>query len=67
MNLFLYLEKGTSIHGLDPRTKMFLLLGSFAAAVLFSRPGPLFALLVVLLVYGALGRSLGNLRRIWFL
>jgi energy-coupling factor transport system permease protein len=50
MNLFLYLEKGTSIHGLDPRTKIFLLLGSFVAAVLFSRPGPLFALLVVLLV-----------------
>jgi len=67
MNLFLYLDKGTSVHRLDPRTKLFLMLGSFMAAVLFSQPGPLFALLVVLLVYGALGGSLENLWRIWFL
>jgi len=67
MNLFLYLDKATPIHRLDPRTKLFLMLGSFVAAVLFAQPGPLFALLVVLLVYGALGRSLENLRRIWFL
>jgi energy-coupling factor transport system permease protein len=67
MNLFLYLDKDTAIHRLDPRTKLALLLGSFVAAVLFHRPGPLFSLLLILLVYGAFGRSLGNLRRIWFL
>jgi energy-coupling factor transport system permease protein len=67
MNLFLYLDKDTAIHRLDPRTKLALLLGSFIAAVLFQRPGPLLALLLILLVYGAFGRSLGNLRRIWFL
>ena len=67
MNLFLYLDKGTSIHRLDPRTKLFLMLGSFVAAILFSSPGPLLALLVLLLVYGAIGRSLENMRRIWFL
>lgn len=67
MNLFLYLDKDTAIHRLDPRTKLALLLGSFVAAVLFHRPGPLFALLLILLVYGAFGRSLENLRRIWFL
>jgi len=67
MNLFLYLDKDTAIHRLDPRTKLALLLGSFVAAVLFQRPGPLFALLLILLVYGAFGRSLENLRRIWFL
>ena len=67
MNLFLYLDKQTPVHRLDPRTKIFLLLGSFVAAVLFFQPGPLSALLAVLLLYGAAGRALGNLRRIWFL
>jgi energy-coupling factor transport system permease protein len=67
MNLFLYLDKASPIHRLDPRTKICLLLGSFVAAVLFFRPGPLAALLAVLLLYGAAGRALGNLRRIWVL
>ncbi len=67
MNLFLYLDKESPVHRLDPRTKLFLLLGSFVAAVLFFQPGPLLALLIVLLLYGAIGRALGNLRRIWFL
>ncbi|HSD51349.1 MAG TPA: energy-coupling factor transporter transmembrane component T [Candidatus Methylomirabilis sp.] len=67
MNLFLYLDRASPVHRLDPRTKIFLLLGSFVAAVLFFQPGPLSALLGVLLVYGAAGRVLGNLRRIWLL
>ncbi|MGE5850877.1 MAG: energy-coupling factor transporter transmembrane component T family protein [Candidatus Methylomirabilota bacterium] len=67
MNLFLYLDRQSPVHRLDPRTKIFLLLGSFVAAVLFFQPGPLTALLGVLLLYGAVGRALGNLRRIWFL
>ncbi len=67
MNLFLYLDTDSPIHRLDPRTKIFLLLGSFVAAVLFFQPGPLFALLLVLVVYGAMARALRNLRRIWFL
>jgi len=67
MNLFLYLDHDSPVHRLDPRTKIFLLLGSFVAAVLFFQPGPLLALLLVLLAYGALGGVLGNLRRIWML
>jgi len=67
MNLFLYLARESPVHRLDPRTKIFLLLGSFVAAVLFSQPGPLAILLGVLLLYGATARALGNLRRIWFL
>ncbi len=67
MNLFLYLDTDSPIHRLDPRTKIFLLLGSFVAAILFFQPGPLFALLLVLVVYGAMARALRNLRRIWFL
>ena len=67
MNLFLYLDRDTFVHRLDPRTKLFLMLGSFAAAVLFFAPVPLLLLLGVLLMYGAVGRALGNLRRIWLL
>ncbi len=67
MNLFLYLDKHTPVHRLDPRTKIFLLLASFVAAVLFFRPVPLLALLVILLLYGAAGQALQNLRRIWIL
>lgn len=67
MNLFLYLDRDSPVHRLDPRTKLFLMLGSFAVAVLFFAPTPLLLLLGVLLVYGALGRALGNLRRVWVL
>ena len=65
MTLFLYLDRDSPVHRLDPRTKLLLLLGSFMAAVLFSRPGPLLWLLLVLFAYGALARALSNLRRIW--
>jgi energy-coupling factor transport system permease protein len=65
MNLFLYLDRGSPVHRLDPRTKLFLMVASFAAAVLFFTPGPLLVLLVVIVAHGALGRALGNLRRIW--
>jgi energy-coupling factor transport system permease protein len=67
MNLFLYLDRDSPVHRLDPRTKLFLMLGSFAVAVLFTSPEPLLALLAIILGYAALGRSLGNLRRIWVL
>jgi energy-coupling factor transport system permease protein len=67
MNLFLYLDRSSPVHRLDPRTKLCLLLASFVAAVLFVTPGPLLALLALLLVYGAAGRALGNLRRVWAL
>ncbi len=67
MNLFLYLDRESCVHRLDPRTKLFLLLGSFGAAVLTVRLGPQLILLAILLAYGALGRVLANLRRVWLL
>ncbi|MEW6750469.1 MAG: energy-coupling factor transporter transmembrane component T [Candidatus Latescibacterota bacterium] len=67
MSLFLYRDLPSPVHRLDPRTKLFLLLGSFAAAVLFTAPLPLLALLGVILAYGALGRVLANIRRIGLL
>jgi energy-coupling factor transport system permease protein len=65
VNLFLYLDAESPIHRLDPRTKLALMLMSFVAAVLFTAPGPLLLLFGLLLIYGAVGRALGNLRRIW--
>jgi energy-coupling factor transport system permease protein len=64
MNLFLYLDRESPVHRLDPRTKLFLMLASFGAAVLFFTPGPLLLLSGILLFYGALAGVLGNLRRI---
>ncbi len=63
--LFLYLDTGSPVHRLDPRTKLFLLFETFFLPVFFSRPMELLALFGALLVYGAVGRALGNIRRIW--
>jgi energy-coupling factor transport system permease protein len=65
MNLFLYLDRDSPVHRLDPRTKLLLMLESFGVAVLFVRAAPLLILLGAILAYGAMGRTLGNLRRIW--
>jgi energy-coupling factor transport system permease protein len=64
---FLYLDRGTFVHRLDPRTKMFLLVGAFVLAFLFLNP--LYGLVVLALVvaFGALARSLVNLKRIRFI
>jgi energy-coupling factor transport system permease protein len=67
MTLFLYLDRDSAVHRLDPRTKLLLLVAAFVAAVPFREPIPLLVLLALLLAYGALARALGNLRRIWLL
>lgn len=67
MDPFLYLDRDTFVHRLDPRTKMFLLVGAFVLAFLFVNP--LYGLVVLGLVvaFGALARSLVNLKRIRFI
>jgi energy-coupling factor transport system permease protein len=64
---FLYLDRDTWVHRLDPRTKMFLLIGAFVLAFLFVNP--LFGLVVlaIVLAFGAAAKSLVNLKRIWFI
>lgn len=64
MNLYLYLEKDTPIHRLDPRTKIFVLLLSFALPLLNDHPLWVGASAAVILLYGFAGRSLENLKRI---
>ena len=67
MDPFLYLDRDTFVHRLDPRTKMFLLVGTFVLAFLFVNP--LFGLVVlaVVVVFGYLAKSLVNLKRIRFI
>lgn len=67
MDPSLYLDRGTWIHRLDPRTKMFLLLGMFVLPFVFLNPIYEAAVLVLVLIFGYAARVLVNLRRIWFI
>jgi energy-coupling factor transport system permease protein len=64
---FLYLDRDTFVHRLDPRTKMFLLVGTFVLTFLFVNPLYQLGTLALVLLFGALARSLVNLKRIWFI
>ncbi|MBM4087631.1 MAG: energy-coupling factor transporter transmembrane protein EcfT, partial [Planctomycetes bacterium] len=65
MRLYLYVEKLTPIHRLDPRTKLFLMLGSFVLALLFGHPLFVLAVAAVILVHAWSGGALGNVARAW--
>jgi energy-coupling factor transport system permease protein len=64
---YLYLERDSVVHRLDPRTKILLMAGSFVLAILFMHPLWVGAALLIVILYGAISRSLSNLRRIWFI
>ena len=67
MNLFPYQDKNTIVHRLDPRTKMFILLGSFILSMIHQHP--LYTLIITLfiVVHGWISKSLSNLKRICWL
>ena len=67
MDPFLYLDRDTFVHRLDPRTKIALLVGSFVLAFLFVNPLYGLVVLVVVLAFGAVARALVNLKRIRFI
>src|ERR671916_2573997 len=67
MDPSLYLDRDTFAHRLDPRTKMFLLVGMFALPFVFLNPLYELAVLALVLLFGYLAQSLANLRRIWFI
>src|ERR671914_628422 len=67
MDPSLYLDRDTWIHRLDPRTKIFLLVGMFALPFVFLNPLYELAVLALVLFFGYLAQSLANLRRIWFI
>ncbi len=64
MDMFLYIDKATPVHRLDPRTKLLLMLLSFVLALSFRSFAILSSVLVGVLLYGAAGGVLSNLRRI---
>jgi energy-coupling factor transport system permease protein len=63
----LYLDRDTFVHRLDPRTKIFLLLGTFVLAFVFLDPLYLAGVMALVLLFGYLAESLVNLWRIWFI
>jgi energy-coupling factor transport system permease protein len=67
MDPSLYLDRNTWVHHLDPRTKIFLLLGMFVLPFVFLAPLYEVAVLVLVLFLGYLAQVLENLRRIWFI
>ena len=67
MDPFLYLDRDTWVHRLDPRTKMLLLVGTFVMGLLFVNPVYGLVVLAVVVLFGASARVLINLKRIWFI
>jgi len=64
MDMFLYMDIDSWLHRLDPRTKLIVMIMSFSMAVMYLNIVVLAALMILVLVYGASGRILSNLKRI---
>lgn len=64
MDMFLYIDKDTFLHKLDPRTKLLIMFGSFTIALLFNSLPILIILGLVIIFYGMSGKVLSNLKRI---
>lgn len=64
MDMFLYLDKDTFLHRLDPRTKLLVVLATFTVALMFDALQVLLALTAIILIYGYMGKVLSNLKRI---
>lgn len=63
MESSLYVDKGSQLHRLDPRAKLFGLIGVFVLALVFNHPGYLAGVMALVLAAGTMGRSLGNVKR----
>ncbi|MBI5206866.1 MAG: energy-coupling factor transporter transmembrane protein EcfT [Candidatus Firestonebacteria bacterium] len=67
MSFYLYDDKKTIIHALDPRTKIFILFVSFILTLFFDHPIYILFTGSFILFYGLLSRALGNIKKVWFL
>ena len=67
MNIFLYLDKGTWIHRLDPRTKVIGVLVTFAVCLCFNNPFYMAAVSVGIALVAASARALPNFWRLRFI
>ncbi len=63
----IYLDLNTFFHRLDPRTKIFILLVEFVVVLFFRNPLWLLPISLLIVLQGAVARSLGNLRRITYI
>ncbi len=64
MDMFLYMDIKSPLHRMDPRTKILIMLMSFAVAVMFMNIIILGSLMLLVIIYGGSGRILSNLKRI---
>lgn len=67
MEIYLYLDNNTYMQRLDPRTKLFVMLAIFIAALIIDSFPLLAGLGILVLAYGFSGRILSNLKRIKFI
>lgn len=61
MNVYLYLNRDSVLHRIDPRTKMFVMLGAFILAFVFSTPLANAVVLTIVLTTALIAQSLENL------
>lgn len=64
MDMFLYLDRNTFVHRLDPRIKIIVMILSFALAIIVTSVTGLVVVAVLVLIYAAAGKTLSNLKRI---
>ncbi len=67
MSIYLYLEKNTFVHRLNPISKIFALLYFFLILLLFSKILPLLTVGLFIFLIALFAQALGNLKRIWAL
>jgi energy-coupling factor transport system permease protein len=61
MNVFMYNDKNSLLHRLDPRVKLLVMLTFFVYALMFlTNPAVLGIVFIFVLGYAAMGRALGN-------
>lgn len=64
MDMFLYLDRDTFVHKLDPRTKMIVMILSFIVVIIVKSLPGLAVAAVLVLIYASAGKTLSNLKRI---
>jgi energy-coupling factor transport system permease protein len=64
MNVFMYQDVNSLLHKVDPRVKLLVMLTFFVYALMFlTNPALLAIVFLFALVYAAMGRALGNVKR----
>ena len=65
MDYFLYKDTDSPVNRLDPRTKILILAISFILSLLFQHPLYNTAVLLLILIYGFIGKAAGSIKLIW--